>query len=217
MTSTLPKLKRLLLSLTAALLLTSAPAPADDAADIVKQVRDHLGDLKTFSCSFVWERGWVDADRTTRIEGTIVMKRPYLLRVEYPGHVIVVDGASTWTYLVENEQVQISDFVEGGEFPSPETIFRRYAASRKAGLTGVETVNGTECDVLDLIPEDPEDVKVTVWIDRKLHFPLKTTETAPTGNTSTHILGNIALNKPVNDSLFVFQPPEGTSIIDMRE
>ena len=210
------KLKHLLLSFMAAVMLTS-PVFADEAKDIVNDVRDHLEDIDTFSCSFVWERGWVDADRTSRIEGTIVMKRPYLLKVEYSGHVVVVDGTSTWTYLEANEQVQVSDFIEGGEFPSPETIFRRYAASRKAVLTGVEAVNGAECEVINLISENPEEVLVTVWIDRKIDFPVKSMETAPTGNTSTHILSDIELNKPVDDSLFVFQPPEGTSIIDMRE
>lgn len=195
----------------------SLPVSADEAEDIVNRVRDRLEDLDTFSCSFVWDRYRASLDRTSRIEGTLVMKRPYLLRVEYPGNVIVVDGKYTWTYLANNRQLQISDFVEGAQFPSPETIFRRYSASRTAVLSGRDTVNDRECDVIQLVPSDPDDVRVTVWIDRELEFPVKTVETAPTGDTSTHVLGNIELNEPVDDSLFTFQPPEGTTIIDLRE
>ena len=194
-----------------------APSAGNNAEEIVRRVKKTLDDLKTFSCSFERVYVWKAADRTQHIAGNILMKKPYKLRIEYPGHTIVIDGKSVWSYLPQNMQVQISTF-EGEEesFPSPHSIFNRYSTEREAVFSGNENVNGSECDIIDLLSPDPEDVQITVWIDRKLHFPVKAVEKALSGDVTTHVLSDVRLKENIDDDVFDFVPPEGVTVIDMR-
>ena len=102
-------------------------------------------------------------------------------------------------------------------FPSPHTIFNRYSKDRDAVLLGEEEINGRECDVLSLVPPDPEEAVVTVWVDRELDFPIKAVEEFFSGDVTTHILSGVKLNEDIDDEVFAFIPPEGVDVIDMRE
>ena len=44
-----------------------------------------------------------------------------------------------------------------------------------------------------------------------------TLEEYPNGDTVKYILRDLTLNKPAADSLFVFTPPAGVEVLDMRE
>lgn len=201
-----------------AVLNVSAQA-ASDPDEIVKQVKKKLDRLETLTCEFTTEQVWKNPDRTQVIAGSLSMrvKEPFKLRLERPENVTVIDGSAVWTFLPKHNQVQISDYnQEKDEFPSPHNIFRQYSDKRKAVLLGEETVEGAPCDVLSLETSDPQAVKVTVWIDKKLMFPVKALEETTSGNTATHILRDIKLNVKLDNSVFTFKPPEGASVVDLR-
>ena len=191
-----------------------------DASKIVKRVKNTLDDIDTFSCSFETVQVWRDLDRTQHIAGILymTMKKPFKLRMERPGHIVVIDGESVWTYLPEHNQVQITDYdSDGAEFPSPQSIFQRYADEREARVTGEETIHGGDCDIIELTPPDPAGTKVTVWIDRTLNFPVKAREETPSGDIITHDLKDVRINDKIDDDIFTFYMPEGAMKVDMRE
>ena len=141
-----------------------------------------------------------------------------MLRVERPGHIIVNDGETVWSYIPKNNQVQISDSEGSNEmFLSPPNIFKQNAEEHQAVLLGEEKINERDCDVLSLVSRDPGETLVTVWIDRDLHFPVKAREETSTGDIATHALSDVRLNEIIDDRIFTFIPPEGVSVIDMRE
>ena len=114
--------------------------------------------------------------------------------------------------------MQISDFDRSLEHTaSPHSIFDRYAGKRTAVLAGEEKINGSETDIIRLVSSDPEENKVTVWIDRTLHFPVKAVEETPEGDINTHILSDVRINEKMDDALFTFDIPEGVEVVDMRE
>lgn len=191
-----------------------------NASKLVKLVKKTLDDISTFSCSFNTEQFSKSTDTTQHISGTIwmKMKKPFLFRMERPGNIIVIDGKTIWTYLPDYKQVQISDYdKEGGNFPTPYNIFNRYADERKAVLSGEEEIHGGKCDIISLVSDNPAEIKVTVWIDRTLHIPVKAIEESPSGDVFTHIISTIRLNENINESIFTFVPPEGVTKIDLRE
>jgi len=191
-----------------------------DPSEIVRRVKKTLDHLRTFSCSFETEQVWSGIDRTKRITGTlrVQVKKPFRLRLERPNHITVIDGKTIWTYLPKHNQVQVSDYTGGGEqIPSPHAVFERYSERRKAVLIGEEEVNGSVCDVLSLESPDPDDVRITVWIDRKLNFPVKAVEETSSGDRVSHVLGDVKLNVKIEDDVFTFVPPEGAVVVDMRE
>jgi len=191
-----------------------------DASKIVKRVKKTLDGIDTFSCSFETVQVWKDLDRTQHITGILfmAMKKPFRLRMERPGHIVVIDGESVWTYLPEYNQVQITDYDRNGaEFPSPHNIFQRYADEREARMTGEEAIHGSDCDIIDLVPPDPGGTKVTVWIDRTLNFPVKAREETPAGDVISHKLSEVRINEKIDDDIFTFYMPEGAMKVDMRE
>ena len=144
--------------------------------------------------------------------------KKFKLRLERPGHIVVIDGATIWTYLPKHHQVQISDYVHNEEqFPSPHNIFKRYADEKTAKILGEEEINGVLCDVVSLVSGEDSDVSVTVWIDRKLNFPVKAIEETTTGYVVTHVLKDVRINDKIDDDLFTFVVPDGVDIVDMRE
>ena len=203
-----------------AILCVAAPAltaAQGDVGAVMKKVKATLDGLSTLSCSFTREYVWKELDRTQRIEGTIRLKNPGKLRVEYPAQTIVTDGKTAWTYTPRNKQVTITRAdKDTGEYPSPQSIFRKYS-QRKAVLTGTERVGGRETDIVHLLPGSDDEADVTVWIDRALSFPFRTVEKFPNGDTASSELSNVAINGKIKDDVFKFTPPEGVSVVDMRE
>jgi outer membrane lipoprotein carrier protein len=204
----------------AVLLFTCIPsvqAQKDDSADqIMKRVKKTLDGMDTLSCHFVWNHIWKSADRTQNFEGTIRLKKPYKMRVEYPARTIVVDGKTVWSYSPKSKQVEITKFEsEDKAFSTPQSIFKRYA-QRKAVISGNDRVNGREADIITLLSQDTSGKNVTVWVDKILNFPVKTEEVSENGDISTYVLSDVKINDKISDSMFTFSPPEGSNVVDMR-
>ena len=210
----------LLISVISLLAAGQSHSAEKNASKIVKRVRKTIDGIKTFSCTFESVQVWKELDRTQHLSGTIYMKmkKNFMLRLERPGHITVIDGKTIWTYLPKHRQVQISDYDrDGHDFPSPHNIFKRFADEREAVLSGEEEVMGSICDIISLVSDNPEDVKVTVWIDRELDFLVKAVEETSSGDKITHVLSDVRLNEKIDDDVFVFVPPEGVTKVDMRE
>ena len=78
-------------------------------------------------------------------------------------------------------------------------------------------MNRDMCDVLLLVSSDQVEQPVKVWIDSKLHFPVKTLEESRVGDTVQNVLYDIELNNAIDDEVFSFVTPEGVETVDLRE
>jgi len=217
-----PAALRLSILLTIILTMTSSIAlhAEPDASAIQEGVNDTLNAMLTFSCSFKTEQYQKVIDRTRVMEGTIQLdaREAFKLRVERKGDLTVIDGTYIYSWLNRHKQVQISDFsTDGDQFPSPHTIFSRYANRRNSKLLGEEEINGRMCDILELVASKGDAEKVTVWVDRELTFPVKAQEIQPNGDSVLHVLTDVILNADLDESLFIFETPEGASVVDLRE
>ena len=201
------------------LMATSKTSSAkNDVEEIMNRVEKTLDNLKTLYCSF--ERSYYSkvSDRTSKISGKIYLKEPNLLRIEYPAQTIVVDGEKTWVYVPKNNQVQISNFIEGDEtFPTPHSIFEKYSKERKIEFLGNKEFEGKEHEVLNLIPPSNNENYLHVFIDTEIYFPVKTIIESSNGDTNTYVLRDIALNRIIENDVFTFVAPEGVETIDLRE
>jgi len=197
----------------------ACPASADKKAQrIIDRVEKTVKRLETITCTFSQEYERKALERTRVISGTICTKSPNRLRVEYPAQTIVVDGETVWQYIPKNKQVTVQEFEEGEDmFPTPHSIFIRHIARGGAVFEGEEKINGRTCDKLHLSSGLDESAEVTVWVDRKLKFPVKTVETKPNGDVITYVLDDVKLNKRVNNTVFKFKVPDGVEVVDMRE
>ena len=203
-----------------AALLTPVESTAADkkAQKIIDRVEKTMKKLETFTCSFRQEYVLKEAARTRILTGTIRTKTPNRLRVEYSAQTIVVDGETVWQYIPKNNQVTVQEFEEDEEmFPTPHSIFTRHITRGNAVFDGEEMVGDRTCDILRLVSADDDSSEVTVWVDRKLNFPVKSVEEKPNGDVVTYVLNDVKLNEAIKDDVFTFNVPDGIEVVDMRE
>ncbi|MBN1294748.1 MAG: outer membrane lipoprotein carrier protein LolA [Candidatus Latescibacteria bacterium] len=199
--------------------LQSGVISANKTADkIVDRVEKTIKKIETISCSFRQEYIWKAADRTRIISGTLHTKAPSKLRVEYPAQTIVADGETVWQYIPKNNQVTIQGYEEGEEmFPTPHSIFIRHITRGEITYDGEEKIDDRECDKLHIVTQGNERTDVTVWIDKKLYFPIKSVEEKEDGDILIYVLTDVELNKKIDDEVFTFITPDGVDIVDMRD
>jgi outer membrane lipoprotein-sorting protein len=98
---------------------------------------------------------------------------------------MIVDGDSKMAYMLMTEQQMYMEFPTDANSPmtqrtpkwqdfkgDPCTFGNRQDATCKK--VGTETVNGRSCDKWEIT--DKNGKKETLWIDQKLHFPIKSTD-----------------------------------------
>jgi outer membrane lipoprotein carrier protein len=197
---------------------TAAIAADRDAERLVKRVREQAEDIKSLSCSYERTHIWTGTDLKQHIQGRLWLREPQYLRLEEKSKTIVTDGVITWLYLPRNKQVQIDTLAEGDEvFISPYTVMSRYISVRQPVIRGTETLGDRDCDIIDLITEDTDGKRVSVWIDRERAIPLKIVEETPGGDVTTTVVTDMEINPDIPDSLFTFEPPPDTEVLDLRE
>ena len=94
---------------------------------------------------------------------------------------MIVDGGKKTAYMLMTEQQMYMEFPIDQNNPMTQRMpkFQSYSGdpcSVTEGATckklGTEAINGRTCDKWEMTPKNGE--KETLWIDQKLHFPIKT-------------------------------------------
>lgn len=86
----------------------TAPAvmvPAAVPMDTVAAIEAHYRDLADLTAKVVQKNFLKSVNKTQKFEGTLSIKRPGKLRLEYTnGQLIMIDGAEAWFYSKKSEQ-----------------------------------------------------------------------------------------------------------------
>jgi outer membrane lipoprotein-sorting protein len=106
----------------------------------------------------------------------------------------IVDGAKKVSYMLMVEQQMYMEFPVDQDNPFSQRMpkFQSFAGdpcSVTQGATckklGTETINGRSCDKWEMTQKSGE--KQTMWIDQKLHFPIKSVTDKGTTSEFTNI------------------------------
>jgi len=93
---------------------------------------------------------------------------------------MIVDGDTKTAYMLMTEQQMYMEFPADSNSPMTQRMprFQDYKGDPCAGREGVtckklgtETINGRSCDKWEVTEKSGQ--KETIWIDQKLHFPIK--------------------------------------------
>lgn len=130
------------------------------------------------------------------------------------------DGKTVWTYLEDDDECQIAD--AGGEDEegsiSPSSLLTIYEKGFNY-LYGAEvSVNGKKTDMIKLFPEGGGKPYHTIklYVDKATSQIARIEVYGKDGNTFTYDLKSITSNKPMADSLFVFDTSKAGDIVDLR-
>lgn len=206
-----------------AIALCACVVKAQDRSLTVKDVTDKMQsryemiDDATATFTKHVKLGFSDIEQT--YSGTIMIKKPRMVRLETENETIVTDGVTVWLYSPINNQVIIDKYKENQNSVSPENFLLNLPKNYYATLLSVGKDKNAQTATVKLVPKDDrsfvKSVKIVVdegtWDVRTIAIlDVNDTET-------TYTIKDLKLNTNLSDKTFVFTPPPGVEVVDLRQ
>jgi len=147
------------------------------------------------------------------LKGMVYYKKENNLRFEFKNILLISDGVTYWSYNQKDNKVVISDYEsEGNKILSIRQIIYEYPEDCE--MTTYELNNQT---VLELIPKDDtfQFKSIKLFLNKDYLINEAIIDDPAAGEVEINI-SDYKLNNNLSEALFVFTPPEGSEIIDLR-
>ena len=180
----------------------------DDAKILLKNIQDKFNSINDLSAEITQL-----VNNKVTLKGKVYYKKEDHLRFEFNNSLIVSDGETSWNYNEKQNKVIITNYdTEGDKILSIRQIIYEYPD--KCELSTYE-LEGEK--ILQLIPTDNSlsfsSVKLYITDDNLISKVL--IDDPATGLIQLD-LSDYKINKNLPDSLFIFSPPEGSQVLDLR-
>ncbi len=182
----------------------------------------------SFAAEFNQESTLKAMDITDTASGTVMVKRPGMMRWEYATpepQTIVTDGDSLWIYRPEDNQVMLGKapaFFKDGKgagFLSDIKLLReKFDISMEEGYANRDIADKDSDYRLKLEPRDPslELAAIFIAVDSET-FLVKNIVTLNPYEDETRIrMGNYNFDVTLEDDLFHFKIPQGVDILELE-
>ena len=174
---------------------------------------------RSFQTNFTYRSQSPQGELGETFEGKITVQG-HKYRLTLPGQEVINNGQTTWTCLMEANEVQITDHDPEQEATTPWTIFANYRQDYTLGQLDAQQVDGQVYDLVKLVPKDSEHdlLKVTLIIAHTTRH-IKRLEILDS-NQTLHIffITDFVYDLTLDKAFFNFNPAEyqEVEIIDMR-
>ncbi|MDH4070164.1 MAG: outer membrane lipoprotein carrier protein LolA [Ignavibacteria bacterium] len=199
-----------------ALLFSFVSVRADEAAEILERVRETYDDIDDarilFSQSVSFERTGLEQ----RSSGTLYLKKDDHYRLEMGDRTVVTDGNTVWSYSQSTKQFIIDNFEMDERSLSPEKVLT--GAPENFGSSIIGPGESADQIVLKLTPRDDHSflTGMKLWIDEDGWTIKKVELTEFSGKKTVYQIVELETNLGLGKDLFVFSPPEGAEVVDLR-
>jgi len=208
-----------LLALAATLALPAAAQQDPQAGKILDAVSAKYTALKSFQAGFTQTLENPAAKLKQNITGDITVSgQKYHLTAS--GQEVINDGKTTWTYLKNENEVNIADSDPTNQDMSPTQMYNMYKKGYKYQLLKPVKEGGVTYDQIELTPEaKTNDVfKVQILVNQA-DKSIKSVKTfKKNGTRTTFALKNFKANVPVTATSFAFNKAAhpGVKVVDLR-
>ena len=214
-------MNRILNVLCAILLITNQLSAQNDpkAQEILKGVSAKYKSYKTLTASF--KLGILD-QKTKKSSGQngMVTIRSAAFNLSLNDQMVMCDGKTTWTYLKESNEVQISENKPSADAITPTNIFTMYEKGFKAKFLSEKSAGGKSIQLIELTPEDAKKnyFKIQLSIDKKEKYVREAKVFDKSGNIYTYSIVKFSPNAKVTEDMFTFNKAKypGVEIVDLR-
>ena len=154
-------------------------------------------------------------------QGTLYVKaNANKYKVAMTNQDLISDGKVQWTYLKNDQEVQISNVDNSGDAINPAKIFTIYEKGFKYAYTGESKVGAKVYQIIDLTPTDTKKAvfKVRLSIDKVSKQIANVVIFEKNGNTYTYNVKTFSPNVKVPETTFAFDAKKypGVEVIDLR-
>ncbi|MTI31034.1 LolA family protein [Xanthovirga aplysinae] len=189
------------------------------ALDILEAMSAKYKSIPAFSANISYSLVNDTLDIDEEMNGNITVK-DNMYHLDMGGQEIFNNGTTIWTYLKDENEVNISEFDPEEDEMTPTKIYNAYQEGYKYSFLGEETQNGSVYQIVDLVPEDKSQsiFKIRMKI-------LKTDKTLSSwlmfskdGNRVQYVVTEFNPEVKVDDNFFTFDTSkhDGVEVIDLR-
>ena len=209
---------RFLLVLFALVLDAGRLSAGDSAEDVLERVRKSYDRIDDAEVRFTQRVKFSLARIEQEVSGTLFFKKENKYRVEFEGQTVVTDGETVWSYSVANNQVLIDLFKLDERSISPERILTAAPEDFFPSIVGREKIARADVTVLKMAPQKAAMAvkSMKLWVSESDWLIRKVEIVDLHGKETVYIVNSIKTNAGVPDARFVFQPPDGVEVVDLR-
>jgi outer membrane lipoprotein carrier protein len=192
----------------------SLSVPAAVGMDGVQAIEAHYRDLADLTARVVQKNFLKSVEKTQKFEGTLAIKRPGKLRLEYTnGQLIMIDGAEAWFYSKKSEQAIRRTFKDFEQANIPVAFLLGAGAIRQDFAVSMPEADKPR--MLDLVPKKAGAAmrKLRLYSDETGRITRMIVYDR-SGNTSDVQFFDVREGVGLDDAQFRFKAPKGTEIIE---
>jgi outer membrane lipoprotein-sorting protein len=192
------------------------------AKEILEKVTKTTQSLSSLDAKFSFEMNNKAQNIQEKSTGTIVLKnKKYKLNIPQMGLQVTCDGKTIWTYMVNSNEVSISNLDEStDELMDPAKIFTIYERGFNYKYVGESVDGGVPVYNIDLTPQKPSgDIqKIKIMIDKQKMLIRGANMSGKDGNNYNVNVTQFKTDGVYPDADFVFDSKKykGIEVIDMR-
>ncbi|GAA4350241.1 hypothetical protein GCM10023185_07830 [Hymenobacter saemangeumensis] len=209
-----------LLLLSASLALPAVAQQDPKAGKILDQMSAKYQALKAYSASFTQtlESPGLKGQKQNLTGDITVSGQKFRLKMS--GQEVINNGTTTWTYLKNENEVNISDSDPDTQEMSPSQIYTMYKKGYKYTYVQEVKEGGEALDVIELSPENRQNdvFKVRLKV-RKKDTSVKSWQMfKKNGNRYTFLIKDFKPNPAVDANTFAFDKTKykGVKVVDLR-
>ena len=194
--------------------VSETPGYAQTVQEVVASVENHYRDLVDLTAQVVQKNNLLSIGRTQKFEGSLFIKKPGRLRLEYTnGQLILIDAKAVMFYSKKSQQAVKRTFSDIKQMNIPVAF-----------LLGAAHIRD-DFEVLQPDPKTPRALelapKKTAAAMKKLSMNVDETGRITklvifdrSGNTTELAFTDIHEGIGLEDQRFIFQEPKGTEVIE---
>lgn len=202
------------------IVFTSAFSQPDPKADeILKAVSAKYKSYKALSATFKLVIDNKENKTKENQSGTITIKdNKYKLVMD--NQEVISDGKTIWTYLKEENEVQINDATAKKDAINPSSIFTIYEKGFRSKFMSEKAEAGKTIEQIELIPEDAKKpyFKVQLSISKEDKYVVSANVLNKNGINLSYSVTKFTPDPAFDETLFTFDKTKhpGVEVVDLR-
>lgn len=190
----------------------SPAAPSKD--EVAQSIESHYRDLRDLTARVVQKNNLKTLGKTQTFEGTLFIKKPGRLRLEYTnGQTIVLDGKTVWIYSKKSQQAIKRTFTDIEQANVP-VAFLLGASELRSDFDVVRPEEAAP-RMIELLPKKPGAAMKKLRLRSEESGRITAmTIFDKSGNTTEITFADVTEGAGVEDKLFEIKVPKGTEIIE---
>lgn len=189
---------------------------AQSPKEVINKIQAKFNSINNFTAVFNQTFYNAHGSEGGKAAGKFSYKKNDKFIVELNNQIIVSDGKTVWNYDKKFKRVVISNFEDDPTSFSLEKFIFSYPPLCKAQIIKDEPVQNNEV-ILQLVPKDGDLQFKEVKIWKNNENLISKMQLVDIGDMKySFSFSDLKVNQDLPDSKFIFNPPKGIQIIDLR-